>query len=83
MPGATSRNALAQSEKWNISCHISKQRMSQSTAVAATTDGELVNSEGTQERKNTCHLEAIRLQPLPMVSPEESQDVKTQGSGPR
>ena len=45
---ATSRNALAQSEKWNISCHISKQRMSQSTAVAATMDGELVNSEGTQ-----------------------------------
>ena len=57
--------------------------MSQPTAVAATMDGELVNLEGTQERKSTCHLAAIRLQPLPMVSPEKIQDVKTQGFGPR
>ena len=34
-------------------------------------DGELVISEGTQEGKNTCHLAAITLQPLPTVSPEE------------
>ena len=83
MSGATSSNALAQSEKWNISSHISKQRMSQPTAVTATMDGELVNSEETQERKSTCHLAASRLQPLPMVSPEKIQDVKTHGSGPR
>ena len=28
--------------------------------------------------KNTCHLAAIRPQPLPVVSPEENQDVKIQ-----
>ena len=55
--------------------------MSESSAVAATVDGELVSPEGTQEGKNTCHLAAIRLQPLPMVSPEGTQDVKTQDSG--
>ena len=43
----------------------------------ATTDGELVSPEGTQEGKNTCHPADIRQQPLPMVSPEEAQDVKT------
>jgi len=43
--------------------------MSQSPATVATMDGELVSLEGTQEGKNTCHLAAIRLQPLPVVSP--------------
>ena len=71
------------SEKWSISCHISKQRMSQSSVTAATTDGELVSPEGTQEGKNTCHLAAIRLGPLPTVSPEETQGVKIQDTGPR
>ena len=51
--------------------------------IAVTRDGELIDLEGTQEEKNTCHLAAIRLQPLPMLSPEESQDVKTQDTGPR
>ena len=32
---------------------------------------ELVSPEGTQEGKNTCHLAAIRLQPLPVVSLKE------------
>ena len=50
--------------------------MPQSSAIAATTNGELLNLEGTQEEKNTCHLAVIRLQPLPTVSPEETQDVK-------
>ena len=50
--------------------------MSQSSAMAATTNGELLNLEGTQEEKNICHLAVIRLQPLPTVSPEETQDVK-------
>ena len=36
-------------EKWNTACHISKQRMSQSSAIAATSDGALVSPEGTQE----------------------------------
>ena len=33
--------------------------------------------------KNTSHLAAKRQQPLPTVSPEETQDVKTQDTGPR
>ena len=35
--------------------------MSQSPAVAATVNGELVRPEGTQEGKNTCYTAAIRL----------------------
>ena len=62
---------------------ISVNKGCQSLAIAATTDGELVSPEGTQEGKNTCHLAAIRLQPLPMVSTEETRDVKTQDTGPR
>ena len=60
-------------EKWNISCHVSKQRMSQSSAIAASMDGELVSPEN-----NTCHPAAVRLQPLLTVSPEGTQDLKTQ-----
>ena len=70
-------------EKWNISCHISKQRMSQASAVVASNDWELVSPEGTQEGKHTCHPAAIRLQPLPTVSPKETRDVKTQDTGTR
>ena len=51
--------------------------MSQSP-VAATLQSEQVSPEGTQERKNTYHLGAIRLKPLPMLSPEKTQHVKTQ-----
>ena len=40
-------------------------------------------TEGTQKRKNTCRLTATRLQPLPTLSPEETQGVKTQGAGLR
>ena len=52
--------------------------MSQSPAIAATMDGELVNPEGTQVGKNTRYLAAIRLQPLPMVSTQETQDLETE-----
>ena len=65
-------------DTWSISCRISKQRMSLSSTIAATMDDELVSHERTQEGKNTCHLAAIRLQPLPMVSSEEVQDVKSE-----
>ena len=53
--------------------------MSQSSEFIATTKGELVSADETQEGKNTCHLliADIRLQP------EESQDVKTQDTGSR
>ena len=33
--------------------------------------------------KNTCHLAAIRQQPLPMLSPEKTQDRKIQDIGTR
>ena len=69
-------------DKWNIACHISKQRMTQSSAIAAL-QREQVSPEETREGKNTCHLAAIRLQPLPTVSPEETEDMKTQDPGPR
>ena len=66
----------------NISYHISKQRISQWSRIAAPTDGELVVSEGTQEGKDTCHLAAVRLQPLPTVSPEELRTWKHRKSFP-
>ena len=44
-------NWLIKCDKWNIACHISKQRMSQSSAIAVTADSELVSPEGTQEGK--------------------------------
>ena len=46
------------SEQWNVSCHVSKQRMSRSSAIAATTVGEPVSPEGAQGA-NTCPLAAI------------------------
>ena len=57
--------------------------MSQSPEIAVTMDDELVCPEKTQEGKNICHPAVIRLHPLPRVSPEETQDVKTQDPGPR
>ena len=45
--------------------------------IAATMEGELVSPEGIQDRNSACHLVAIKLQPFPMVRPEEAQDVKT------
>ena len=45
--------------------------------------GEVVSPQGTQDRKNTCHLVAIRLQSLSMVSPEETQHSEKQNTGPR
>ena len=69
-------------QKWDTSCHIGKQEW-HGLQIAATTHGELVSPEGPQERKNTCHLAPIRLQPLPKVSPEETQDETAQDTGPR
>ena len=45
--------------------------------------GEPVSPADTQDGNNTCPLAAIRLQPLPTVSSDETQDVKTQDVGPR
>lgn len=52
-----------------------------SSALAAL-QHELLNPKESQERKNTCHLTDIRLKPLPIMSPEETQDVTRQGLGP-
>ena len=43
--------------------------MPQSSAIAATTDGELVSPEGTQEGKNACHLAPIKLAFTPHSEP--------------
>ena len=44
--------------------------MSQSSVIVAL-QYELVSPEEFRKKENTCHLAAIRLQPLLMVSPEE------------
>ena len=56
--------------------------MSQPSANAATTVGELVSLK-TIRKKNTCHLVAIRRQPIPAVSPEELRMYKNSGYWPR
>ena len=43
-------------EKGSISCHLSKQRMSRSSAIIFTTNSELMSPNGTQEGKSTCYL---------------------------
>ena len=48
------------SEKWNICCSISKQRMSQSS-VAAALQHEPVSPEGTWEGKNVCYLSSVQF----------------------
>ena len=51
--------------------------------IAAIASGGLVSPEGTHEGNNMCHLAAVGLQLLLMVSPKGIQDVKTQDTGPR
>ena len=71
------RNGILPAISVNKGCH-SHQRLQPPAK------GELVIPEGSQEGKNNaCHLAAIRLQALAMVSPEETQDMKTQDTGPR
>ena len=68
---------VSSGEKWSISCHGSKQGgHSQPSNVSASAPRIL------RKEKNTFHLPAIRLQPLPPVSPKEAQDVKTQDMAP-
>ena len=56
--------------------------MPQLSAIAAL-QRKLVSSEETPEGKTICHLAITRLQPLPMVSPEDTQDGKAQDTGSR
>ena len=74
---------LIRPEEWNISCHSSKQMMSPSSAIVATMESELMSPEGTQVGKNTCHRAATRLQPLPVMSPEETQRCENAGYWPQ
>lgn len=58
--------------------------MSQLLETAVSSKGEPVSPEGTQEEnKEYRPFSSHRLQPVLMVSPEETQDVKTQHTGPR
>ena len=57
--------------------------MSPSSAIVAIMESELVSPEGTQVGKNTCHRAATRLQPLPMMSPEETQRCENAGYWPQ
>ena len=72
-------------ESWEMEYFLPYQstRMSQSLATVATTNGKAVNPVETQERKNACYLAAIRLQPLPTVSPGKTQDVKNARNEPQ
>ena len=66
------RNEILPAISVNKGCHSHQQLQASN-----------VSPEGTQEGKNTCHLAAITLQPLPEVPPEETQDVKAQDTGLR
>ena len=61
------------SEKWSISCHISKQRMSQLSAIAATRDSETVSPKGTQEEEEYLASSSHQTVAAPKLSPEESR----------
>ena len=63
-------------EKWNISCHISKQRCHSHQQLQPSSVSRWTLRE---HRKETNSLTAIRLQPLPTKSPKEAQDVKDTG----
>ena len=67
------------SEKWDISCHLSKQGFHSHQWLSCVSWWAL---RKLRKEKNTCHLAAIRLQLHPKVSPEETQDVETQDTAP-
>ena len=56
---------------------------SQSSAIVATMECELVSPEETQKERLSRYLVAITLQPFPIGSPGETQDTKIQDTGPR
>ena len=69
------RNGIFLAISVNKGCHNHQQ-------LQPPSEGELVRTEGAQEGMNTCHLAAIKLQPLPIMNPEEAQDVKNTGYWP-
>ena len=57
-------------EKQNISCCVSKQRVSQSSGVAATHYGELVSPEEIQDMKRILQIKGmISVSPDSRISP--------------
>ena len=67
------RNGIFPATSVNKGCH-------KSSVIATTADGELVSHEETQEGKNTCSNQTAAN---PYGEPEETQDMKTQDTGPR
>ena len=71
------RNKILPAVSVNKGCH-SHRRLQPPPTVSWWALREL-----RKETKNTCHRAAIRLQPRPKVSPEQTQDLKTWDTGPR
>ena len=68
LPWAYSQNMSVRN---GIFPHISKQECQSHQQLQLSWMVSLWALKGTQEGKNTCHLVAIRVQALPMLSPEE------------
>ena len=68
-------------EKWNIPCHISKQRRHSHQQLQSSR--VRVNPEETQEGKEYLAWSSHQTAATPHSEPWGSQDVKTQGTGPR
>ena len=69
------------SEKWNISCHISKHGYHSHHQLQPSNVSWALRELGKE--KNTCHLAAIKMQPLSAVSPKEVQEVKNRQYWPQ
>ena len=68
-------------EKWNTSCYVNKEGChSHQWLQFSNVSWWAIRTP--RKEKNTCHLVAIRLQPLPAESPKEAQDVKNTGYWP-
>ena len=63
-------------EKWNIFCHISKQRMSQSPAITATTEGE---PEETQEGNEYLSSSSHQTAATPHSEPRGNSGCENRG----
>ena len=79
-------------EKWNVSSisvyegHHSVQQLQPLSMASLWALRELGKGRTPAIQRpsgNACHPAAFRLQPLPTVSPQETQDVETQDTGPR
>ena len=67
-------------EKWNIFCHISKQRMSQTPAITATTEGE---PEETQEGNEYLPSSSHQTAATPHSEPRGNSGCENRGYWPK